>query len=158
MPRFDLENLIDAIETRVKADLNARITTINSEKNDTISLKTIDANAYVFQELNGKVLNYNPFIMTAIEDIQSAGIGPDTLKTVTLSCVVILTDTGEDVAIGKRVLRYGRALEECFHANWSAIPHAVNLKIQSLTPVQFTALNSSEIYRAVGVSIQAPIA
>ena len=150
---YDPETYLLSIETYLKAHLNTQIGTLNTEKNDSIVLKTISTNAYYLQTLNDTTVNYNPHILIGLDDIASQGIGPGTVKTMTFTVVIIAEDRGEDLFIGRRMLRYGRVLEDLLNSGFNKIiPHAT-FKINSLVPIAITSVNSNDPYRAVGVQI-----
>jgi hypothetical protein len=151
--KYDPETYLLAIETFLKANLNTEITALNTEKNDSISLKSISTDAYFLQTLNDTVANYNPHILIGLDDIGGSGIGPGTLKTLTFSIIIILEDRGEDLFIGRRMLRYGRVLEDLLNRSFNKIiPHATFI-INSLVPIAITTVNSNDPYRAVGAQV-----
>jgi hypothetical protein len=150
---YDSEEYLLKIQNFLQANLNTEIGNLNTEKNDSIVLKTISNDAYFLQTLNDTVANYNPHILISLDDIGSSGIGPGTLKTLTFSIIVILEDRGEDFFIGRRMLRYGRVLEDLLNRSFNKIiPHAT-FKINSLVPIAITSVNSNDPYRAVGAQI-----
>lgn len=154
---YDPESYLLAIETHLKANLNTEIASLNSEKNDSIVLKTIVSEAYFLQTLNDTVANYNPHILIGLDDIQGNGNGPGTLKVLTFTIVIILEDRGEDLFIGRRMLRYGRVLEDLLNRSFNKIiPHATFV-INSLVPIAITSVNSNDPYRAVGAQIVASL-
>jgi hypothetical protein len=151
--KYDIEEYLLQIETYLKANLNTEISAMNLEKNDTIILKTVSDSAYFIQTLNDSVANYNPHVLLGVDEIQATPIGPATVKAVTFSIIIILQDSIEDLSIGRRMLRYGRVLEDLFNRGFNAIfPHA-SFKVLSLVPIAITAVNSNDPYRAVGVQV-----
>ncbi len=151
---YDLEDYLLSIQTLLQADLNTEITSLNTEKNDSIVLKTVANEAYFLQTLNDTVANYNPHILIGLDDIQSQGIGPGTVKTLTFSIVIILEDRGEDLLIGRRMLRYGRVLEQLMNRSFNKLfPHA-KFRVNSLVPIAITTVNSNDPYRAIGVQVE----
>lgn len=153
---YDVERLLSDIQSLYSSNLNTKIGAINTEKNDSISLKTVDSNAY-FTDLNGKQVNYNPFVLYSIENITAKSQNGMTIKDVLVSVVLVVEDQGEDVSIYNRMLRYGRALEEVAQDSFTLIENAVKLEVHALPPVYFQAVNSTEFYRAVGVQIAASL-
>jgi hypothetical protein len=69
--KYDLENLLDDIETVLKTNLNTKITQLNTEKSDAIVLRSVPSQAYFFETLDQRVANYNPFILYGIEEIET---------------------------------------------------------------------------------------
>jgi hypothetical protein len=158
MAKYDLESLLADIKALMLANLNNKITEINTEKNDSIVLAPVDADAYFLQQMNGRQMNWPVGIVYGVDDIQSGNRGPLSNSKFQLSAIIIVTDTGEDIEIGTRMFRYSRALEEIFRENWTKGNNAVKLEISSLVPIPLTNLNSSEQYRAVGLQIDASLA
>lgn len=153
MSMYDIDSWIDDFETFIKANLNTYITQVNTEKSDSL-LKTIDSNAYFFQTMNDRVANYDPFIFYGISDLESIGIGPQLSEKYMIDLIVVLTDTGQDLLTGKKLLRYNRALKEMIKKSWDIIGKGMKLKISSLVPVAFKLANSSNEYRAIGITIE----
>jgi hypothetical protein len=151
--KYDVEVFLSDIETLLKANLNTKLGSIDTEKNDGITLKTIVSDAYFFQELNSKVANYNPFILYGVEGLGTKALEGFAVQEVTVSIVIVVSDDGDDLNIAKRMLRYSRAIQEVFEENFCLTENAVKLVIQNLMPVEFNMLNSSESYRAVGVNL-----
>jgi hypothetical protein len=149
----DIEILLDKIDTFLKANLNLQIASINLEKNDTLALATVSDDAYFFQTMNDRVANFDPFLFYGLDNVDSEGIGPATRKTYSIQVIIVVTDTGQDELMGKRLLRYSRVLEDLFNNYWASIKSSVNFKVQSLVPVAFSLVNSSDVYRAVGITL-----
>lgn len=157
MRQNDPESFLLAIETFLKSNLNTEIASLNTEKNDAIVLKAISTDAYFLQTLNDKVANYNPYILIGLDDIGSEGTGPSTAKILTFSIIIILQDSIEDLMIGRRMLRYGRVLEDLLNRSFNKIiPHAT-FRINSLVPIAITSVNSNDPYRAVGAQVVAAL-
>ena len=155
--KYDLESLFGDIESLLNTNLNAKITAINAEKSDAVVLKSVGAAAYFLQEINGKQINFNPFILYGLEASTSQSVHGHSVEEVIISVIIVLSDQGEDIAISNRMLRYRRCLKEVFEDNFQLISNSNMIKIQSLVPVSFQGLNSSESYRAVGVNIKTSI-
>lgn len=150
---IDIESILSDIETHLKANLNTRIAALNTEKNDSIVLKTVSDNAYFFQTLNDSLANYNPFLFYGLANVAGEGIGPGVVKTLTIQVIICIEDRGEDLFIGKRMLRYSRVLEDLFNSGWAKIKPYSTFKINSLVPVALTLMNSQHPYRAVGIDL-----
>lgn len=156
--KYDMEMLLEDIKTVVTSYFNTVVGEINLEKNDGITLDTLDSNAYFLQQLNGKMTNWNPVCLYGVDQIETRPNGPDTIKRFQCSVIIIVADTGEEVEFGKRMFRYSRALEECFRRGWSGGRAGVKLEASSLVPVPLTDLNSSSMYRAVGIELTGVLA
>jgi hypothetical protein len=155
--KYDLERMLADIELQVKARLNTKLTSITTEKGDSISLAPVLDAAYFCQSLDTRVANYDPFIFYGVEDVNSVGIGPATAKDWSIWVLVCYADKGNDDKLTQRMFRYLRAMEEIFEDEWH-IRGQVNSKIQSIPPTNFVGINSGEKYRATGVMLTIGIA
>lgn len=157
--KYDAESLIADLETILKADLNDKLSEITAEKGDGLELKSVDSNAYIFQTQNDTIANYDPFIYFEISEVETLGIGPATSEKIFVTIVILVVDSGQDLSIGKRLIRYSRALKEVIEANWDKIPHTLKMSVKSLSPSPFryAFANSADTYRAVGVQVEANI-
>lgn len=158
MAKYDVETFFADLETFMKANLNTKIAAINTEKSDSITLATVADEAYFFQSLDERVANYNPIIFYGLtSDVESDGIGPYTSKKLKVNVTIIVNDQNL-ASLGKRYLRYNRALEEIFLENWDrAVNNGIKLKVTSPVLIDFTLLNDSQPYRVVGVELEANI-
>jgi hypothetical protein len=155
MSRYDIESLCDDIKAILVANLTAKIMALNTEKADTVTLADVSAEAYIFQSMNGVTVNYNPFIFYGVQEIDGEGGQSYTPSRVDVSVILVLEDSGEDIDIGRRMLRYGRALKEVFEEHFQDTSHGVKLTVQSQVPIEITLMNSSERHRAIGVLVRA---
>jgi len=151
--KHDLEFLIDQVEQILKDNINVKLNAIDIEKADGISLKKIDECAYFKQELDSRTVNFNPFVLMFIKDIQGEGLGPATLQLVTLTVLICLTDQNPEDSIYRQVVRYHRALKEVFEDHFTEIESASRITVTTLRPDYLQLLNSARMHRAVGVDI-----
>lgn len=151
---YDLESLLTDVETVLKANLPGRLTAIDAEKNDGVTLKQIDNAAYFAQTLNQGVAAFDPYLAYGVIDQSPDGNYGGTADRVSLQVVIVLSDPGQDTAILKRVLRYQRALREVFEQNWEKTRKGIKLRVEPTLPVQLSELDTSKNYRAVGVQIE----
>lgn len=150
--KYDPEIYLDTIQTFLQSNLNNEIIAMNSEKNDSITLKQVSNSAYFVQTFNDAIANYDPHVLIGVNDIQSSGMA-GTVKVITFDVILIVEDRGEDLHIGKRMLRYLRVLEDLFNRSFNKIiPHAT-FRINSLVPISLTSSNTNQAYRAVGVQV-----
>lgn len=154
---YDPEAVSRAIMTYLVANLNTTITAMNTEMNDAIVLKTIADEAFFFQTMNDKTANYDPYFLLSLDDIEGEGIPSANSELLVYSCGIVLQDAGQDLSIGYRMLRYGRVLKNLFNNGYNKIIPHVTFTIQSLRPVVIPSPNSNDLYRAVGVTVMAPL-
>jgi hypothetical protein len=155
MSKYDLESLLNDIKTILTNNLNTKITALNSEKNDSVTLSQVNSDAYVLQSLNGVTVNYNPFIFYGLLDVQGEGNYGYTPSMYEIIVAIVVEDEGEDVNIATRMFRYLRVLEEVFADHFDSIPEGVKISVKSQVPIEIALLNSSYPHRAVGVLLRA---
>lgn len=153
MARYDIEDFLDDLLAAMQANLNASITAVNSEKNDSITLAAINNDAYFLQSMNERVANFDPFVFYGYVDPQTKGIGGASAHTYTIQVIITMIDR-QDSEASKRIFRYGRALEDLFHSKFDKIGQNRIQKITSLEPVPIVLGNSSDLYRAIGVNLE----
>lgn len=157
--RYDIELFLSDVETYLKANLNTKLTAINAEKADSITLKPVDDAAYFCQSLNDSVTNYNPFVYYGVDSIESNGIGPATSNGYKVEVAIVVSDQGESLDVNKRIMfRYHRALTELFQEGYASVARGVKIKVQSLVPISVQLMNSSAEARAIGVTLDFTLA
>lgn len=161
----DLEVILDEIKGALQTTLNIKIAAVTAEKaasdlanGISVTLKPIDSRAYFLQTLNDAIANYDPFILYGLDDPRGFGIGPATGKNYKITVAICVSDTGQDKEIARRMFRYSRALEETIEFYFAGIKSGFKLTVESLAPTAFTLMNTTNDYRAIGVSITVGIA
>jgi hypothetical protein len=152
--KFDIENLLDAVKTFLAANLNTQIAALNTEKNDGISLKTVDSTAYHLQYPEDRTELSDPFII--YEEADEPRIQPNSgaliATTHHVGVTVVLADNKMDLDIVKRLFRYRRALADLFQARWASVVGSHEFVLQAWSPTPpFKNLDSGFSGRAVGV-------
>lgn len=150
--KYDVETFWEDIETIIKNNIGAKITSINLEKNDTITLATPAILAF-FHDMDDEAANYDPLVLTGLVSNQSIGIGPETCETAVINAAIIINDNGQDLFITKRMLRYQRCLKEIIEANFYSQRSYGKLKIESLPILEFTKKDTSERYKMASINI-----
>src|SRR5947209_5598149 len=122
MAKYDVENLLTDIQAYMVANFQAKLTEINNEKADGITLSAPDNNAYFLQTINDKIANYDPFVIYGIDRATTDSLGLMSVRKWIVSVIIVLADTLEaDSAntqiISHKILRYSRALTELFEEN-----------------------------------------
>lgn len=157
MSKFDLECLLHNIEDFLKANLNTQLAAIDAEKNSGWTTEPVDAEAYVFQSLDNLPVNFDPILFYGVSDIESKSVPGASAKIIKIEISVIKVDD-ESKTIGKKLLRYGRALEELFEKNYFKINNVrPKIIVSSLQPISFKMQNSSNLFKAIGIEIETSI-
>ncbi len=151
MAKYDTETIIRRIKDVIVADFNAKITAINTEKNDSIILSAFDTNAIVIN-MDKKWMNYNPSIMVSIIDNSGTTQGASRSKNLVVNIALLYTNLnmdGEDLEF--LMMRYQRCLEEIFEARFNSGLFLGKLTIQSLPVMEYT--EDTKTYKLVGIDL-----
>ncbi len=156
MARYDVENLLDGVVNIIKANLNTKITALNTEKNDGIQLMPVEDAAYFFMGLNERVANFNPFIIYGVESLATLPIEQGSALDIGVSVVVVVVDQGKP-EINRLMLRYSRALKEVIEENNQKAGRSIKLTVEQFMPISFELLDSDAKYKAIGITINGTI-
>lgn len=149
----DLETIYRNIETILRANLNACITAITAEKADSITLELIDDEAYLFQSMNDSVLNFDPWVFYSEDSTATTGLGPTGADEFSVGVLIIKQYQNSTDEMFK-LLRYRRALKECFQAKWDKINPCGKVILSNISPVPFELANSNSPHILIGVELQ----
>ena len=152
--KFDIECFLENLETFLKDKLNDKIAAIDLEKSSAFTTEPIAPNAYVFQSLDNLPVNYDPILFYGISKVEGESIETANGETYYIEISVIKVDD-ESKNIGKKLLRYNRALKEIFQENAFKINNVrPKIKVSSLQPISFQMQNSSNQFKAIGIEIE----
>lgn len=153
---IDLEDVLDNIKSVLQTNLNTKISQINSDKDDGITLDSIDDNAYYLQTLDGETINYNPYVFYGVQDIiGDNGYYSQVPQVTEIAVAVVIEDTGESVTPTRKLFRYQKALTEVITESFdSAKNQGVKMSVASQVPVELTLQNDSRRARAIGILIK----
>jgi len=87
--KVDLETILADVKATMVAHFNAKLTALNTEKNDGITLLPLDGDAYFLQQLNGKLANWNPICVYGCDNIETISRGPFAGSKFTLSVMIV---------------------------------------------------------------------
>jgi hypothetical protein len=156
--KIDVETAIYNILSIFQTNLNNKLDSINTEKNDGISCQHVDPSiGYAILTLEEKIMNVDPLIFIFIEDILTVSRGPASESNVSLVIVVVKEDDGSDTQIQKKMLRYMRACSEVIEDNFSDLLSGGLLELRNLGPRFLQGLNTSKPFRGAGVAITMPV-
>lgn len=159
MANYDIENFCDDLKDFLIANFNTKLSALDTEKNDGITLAPIASTAYFFQILSTEIINYDPFLFYRIERI---GGGENLYSAVDrnfeMQVMVILSDSGNDLDVMRRMLRYQRALIELVESNFANISRVGAIKVSGLAPFPVEGIaNRAGISQVVGVTLEVHI-
>lgn len=159
MAKYDLENLIDDIESHLQSYLPAQISDMNTEKNDGIVLDSILNEAMFLYSMGDQMNSVDPFLLIAPGTSPEAiGQGPQLAVKYLIDIVIVKADPGTDPQIFRRLMRYQRVLSDLFQKTWSQLGHMVEFKVHGILPTPVFALQSEDYpVRAVGVTLETMI-
>ncbi len=156
--KIDLEYYLLRIKELLQDKLPSKLTAIDTEKNDGLVLPQIENDAYFFQGYHERMTNYSDFIIYGIDQIESVSQNAINAKNFTFFVEIAFTDRGEIDVNLKKMLRYGRALEEIFLDNYAKILGHTRFNIQLLEPITFESKEAGVFLNSIGVKISASLA
>ncbi len=150
----DEEDLLEALQVYVKANLNSNITAINTEKNDDIKIDsiTVDDDHYVFA---GELLDLpnHIFVNFAINgEIDVKNNYDDKSSTLNLMVEVVMDNAKKRNGYWQS-LRYMRALYETILDFESSTNEVGDLQLTKLIPMVASLNQRQMIISGVGISV-----
>lgn len=155
---YRFEDFIEQLDAFMKANLNAYIAQMNTDKTD-ISLATLDSTAWYFQSLTDTEVVFDPFVFYGETGTQTVVNGPDNATRFTLQVAIILGNRNDAAGImGKRLLRYRDCLRAMFYQGWNTVNKRVKLEVQDMSPFPFALVNTEPTHMGIGVTVQVDLA
>jgi hypothetical protein len=153
--QYDIEKILSDVKAHLLANLNAQLSALDTEKNDGIILKPVDAAAYHLQSLEDRVDMADPILLFGESDEpEMQSVGSHLATTYFVTVWLILTDNGLDPQIVTRLFRYRRALVDVFRLKWDRFAREHKMKINQSSPTPpFKDQDTNWTARAVGVRI-----
>ena len=149
---YDIEKLLDALETYFKARLNAKITQINAEKGN-FPLDPVNQDAFLLGNLEAENKSYTPFVVIQIADVATTVAGSIISENYQIEVLMFLHDDYNSTNNWRQVLRYWRALKEVSASAWDQVAKGMQADITSLAPVSYRETQTSNPMRVFGVQI-----
>lgn len=164
MPRnYDVEDLVQDIETLLKASLVTKITALEAAQVaaglpaawESPAVPAIDADAYFQFGWTNESLNKAVGVGIFIAEQSSVGEGPFTKQVYVVDVGVYVSGTNNDPLADRKLLRYSKALKELFETSWGQINSAVTReKLETIGPIEFRLnVNSSDDCKIAGVTL-----
>lgn len=152
MAKVDLETWVLEVIGYVKANLNAKITAINTEKGDGITLATVETTAFYYQDWGVNWPNHSPAILFAIQNETVETLGPESSEVLRMVVELYTSDQGlaGDDKLMKMLMRYKRAIREVFTDKFRELH---GLKLVNLPEVSLGEHTGSNHY-VVGVGVE----
>ena len=154
MSKFDVEQFVKNVVTVLKANLNAKILEIDTEKGD-FTLDQIPAEAWFFN-LYPKDSAFKVFIIYGIlSEPNLDSIEGAALREVTIQLEVGLPDRNwkETESGAYRILRYRRALEEVVSNNFRKFGNGKKPLVIALSPASLKYKGSMTNFAGINISI-----
>ena len=135
----------------IKNNLNTKLAEINTRKDDGITLKIIDENAYYYLEFGREVPMYDPICVFQVDLNPTETVAGASSETVEIMCMLIISDelAAASLDVFKMTSRYRRAIEEIIEANQSPFD---GLELIAMPDVPF--IHNKRHFMAVGVGIR----
>lgn len=150
---FDIENFIDQFTSELKTRLNQKITAINTQKNEQL-LPQIPADAFLFGSLDDQAHNWNDFVFTFVDGIDTQVSGPRYSEDYTIEIDLFIYDR-QDKRVQQRILRAQKALRMAVVECWERVGIGIDrATIESLDAIDVQLPNSSYYHKVVGMKLK----
>jgi hypothetical protein len=146
----DEEFWVTKVFDLLKSNLNTKITAINAEKADTITLNTVNADAYYYMTFGNELPNYIPCVVFAVDVDEASTNGAEISENVKIMIQLVVSDemNSDPINIYKMLSRYRRALKDVFSSNCRDFH---KLEIVKLPDTPFMV--GSMTYHTVGIGV-----
>jgi hypothetical protein len=146
----DEEFWVTKVFDLLKSNLNAKITAINVEKADSLTLDSVDASAYYYMTFGNSMPNYLPCVVFAVDVDEVMTNGPETSENVRIMIQLVVSDemNANPISIYKLLSRYRRAIKDVFSDNCRDFH---KLEIVKLHDSPFMV--GSATYHTVGIGV-----
>jgi len=141
--KYDIENFITEIETYLKANLNTKLTALDSEKGD-FTIEKISSAAYIQQDIENApetALANNPFIIHGVVGIDKTVSGPGVIKNYSYDINLVFNKQPDNNDY-KRLWRYQRGLSEVIEDGWNNVNQSLKIEVEDLTPIPISLRNA----------------
>lgn len=160
---YDIEDLLDQVETTLKAKLNDEIAAVEADKasrNKGVSggLASIAASAYYRQTWNEKILNDKVAVFYGVGTIDPIDGGGVAAKKVKIFVYVVFVDNGQKNDSHSRIFRYAKAIENVASRNFGNLGYASQVQIEAIAPLSLQDAGTSDEMKIGGVHITTAIA
>lgn len=153
MAKFDVESFADHFIALFQSKLSAKISAINTEKNDGIVIADITSAQY-FSDMNEQINNYDEIIYYGFPSIvATASHAGGVSEEISMSFEVLIPCPEGGLIDNKKIMRYTRALKEVALENARANASISDLKIETFSPVVLQSNQNSPLMKAGGIMI-----
>lgn len=155
---------IEIIETKllelVQAKLPSKLSEIDTEKNDGITLEVPAGDQYFNStDIDEEVINQDLLVKYGLVESSAISISSATSEENDYIFLIYLTDLNAPQGIlRKRLFRYIRAFKEIFEENFNAFPFLSNFTIKVIAPALWQDNEQSPAYKVGGVYIETSLA
>lgn len=158
--KYDIELVETKLLTLVKAKLPAKLTEIETDKGDGLTLDVpTDSQYYNSTDIDEEVINQSPLIKYGVVINDVVSISAATAEDNTYMFLIHFDDLNETQGVvRKKLLRYSRAFKEIFEENFKAFSFLSSLQIQTIAPHLWRENERSPVYKVAGVYIQTSLA
>lgn len=146
----DEEHFVLKLVDIIKDNLNTKITTINTRKDDGITLDQVDDNAYYYQTFGQEIPSYDPVVIFSVGSEYGETAGGSTDESISIAVQMVIADkiNANSQTLYKTIVRYRRALKEILSENYSAFH---GFQMIALPDTGFLVKN--QLYFAFGVGL-----
>ena len=136
----------------IKTNLNTRIAAINAEKNDGITLRSLDSNAYYYEDFGQDQPVYDPVVIFAVNPEEAETLAGESHEELSVSIQMVISSqaVASSETLFKTIARYRRAIKESLKAWRQKLP---NYRLVGLPQMAFTA-KTGTMHHVLGVGVR----
>ena len=152
---FDIETFLTQLFNYIPAELNTQITDINTKKNDSFVIESIDPNFWLFLSLNDRVKNYKNFGFLHLTNVNTLTEGNRLANTYTVEIDLFIFKSNNDNKINRQVLRYWHTLRKAVINSWGVIGVGYDRPtITNLNPIDVSLFGKSTTHVVLGIELE----
>jgi hypothetical protein len=157
--KYDVESLVQDIETLLKAKLNAAVAAVEAEQIaaglPASDLLPVDQDGYFQFDWTSDSLNKKVGVGIFVADQQTDGQGAYSSQRFVIDVGVYLSGTNNDRTATRKLIRYSKALRNVFEDRWTYMNSGFTKeKVETVGPVDFKLnVDSSDDCKIAGVTI-----
>lgn len=152
---YDKEDLLFDIVSVFQNNLNTRISAINTEKNDNLTLETLSSGAYFVQEAGETSLNFSPYLFFYLSLPETESIESSSVDKFSVMVLIVFQDeANSNFELIRKLLRYQRAMKETVENNFSITAGSNRIKVAGVEPVIIRDQDSSRLIKTCGIEIE----
>lgn len=158
--KCDIEIVENKLLDLVKTKLSAKLSEIETEKDDGVTLEVpTDAQYFNGTDIDEEIVNQELIVRYGLVESSVISISSATAEENNYIFLIYLTDLNAPQGeMRKKLFRYTRALKEIFEENFDKFSFLSRLDIKIIAPALWRENDASPVYKVGGVYIETSLA